>query len=108
MALYIDLDDVAEEDPELVDSICENTKRYARLFADSVQELLPLYKEREVSVCRKIQGKEHRVQFCQEDSQILLSELTERRRIMSFMLHFPPSACRWSVKISWMFTLSTG
>lgn len=47
--MYIDLDDVAEEDPELVDSICENTKRYARLFADSVQELLPQYKEREVS-----------------------------------------------------------
>ncbi|XP_036163736.1 DNA replication licensing factor MCM7 isoform X2 [Myotis myotis] len=46
--MYIDLDDVAEEDPELVDSICENTKRYARLFADSVQELLPQYKEREV------------------------------------------------------------
>ncbi|XP_023615367.1 DNA replication licensing factor MCM7 isoform X2 [Myotis lucifugus] len=48
VAMYIDLDDVAEEDPELVDSICENTKRYARLFADSVQELLPQYKEREV------------------------------------------------------------
>ncbi|XP_036267235.2 DNA replication licensing factor MCM7 isoform X3 [Pipistrellus kuhlii] len=46
--MYIDLDDVAEEDPELVDSICENTKRYAKLFADSVQELLPQYKEREV------------------------------------------------------------
>ncbi|XP_054570869.1 DNA replication licensing factor MCM7 isoform X2 [Eptesicus fuscus] len=48
VAMYIDLDDIAEEDPELVDSICENTKRYARLFADSVQELLPQYKEREV------------------------------------------------------------
>nr|KAF6490175.1 minichromosome maintenance complex component 7 [Molossus molossus] len=48
VAMYIDLDDVAEEDPELVDSICENTKRYARLFAESVQELLPQYKEREV------------------------------------------------------------
>ncbi|KAF6357204.1 minichromosome maintenance complex component 7 [Rhinolophus ferrumequinum] len=48
VAMYIDLDDVAEEDPELVDSICENTKRYARLFADTIQELLPQYKEREV------------------------------------------------------------
>lgn len=48
VAMYIDLDDVAEEDPELVDSICENTRRYARLFADCVQELLPQYKEREV------------------------------------------------------------
>lgn len=52
--MYVDLDDVAEEDPELVDSICENTKRYARLFADTIQELLPQYKEREVSAgkCR--------------------------------------------------------
>lgn len=58
--MYIDLDDVAEEDPELVDSICENTKRYAKLFADTVQELLPQYKEREVSVCRKTQDKKLR------------------------------------------------
>ncbi|XP_067561787.1 DNA replication licensing factor MCM7 isoform X2 [Pseudorca crassidens] len=48
VAVYIDLDDVAEDDPELVDSICENTKRYAKLFADAIQELLPQYKEREV------------------------------------------------------------
>ncbi|XP_038624223.1 DNA replication licensing factor MCM7 [Tachyglossus aculeatus] len=47
VALYVDLDDVGEEDPELVDSICENTKRYARLFSDAVQELLPQYKEKE-------------------------------------------------------------
>uniref|UniRef100_A0A6I8R0S9 DNA replication licensing factor MCM7 n=1 Tax=Xenopus tropicalis TaxID=8364 RepID=A0A6I8R0S9_XENTR len=48
VALYIDLDDLAEEDPELVDAICENTRRYTNLFADAVQELLPQYKEREV------------------------------------------------------------
>lgn len=48
MALYVDLDDIAEDDPELVDSICENAKRYSRLFADVVQELLPEYKEKEV------------------------------------------------------------
>uniref|UniRef100_A0A8I3MMX3 DNA replication licensing factor MCM7 n=2 Tax=Canis lupus familiaris TaxID=9615 RepID=A0A8I3MMX3_CANLF len=48
VAMYIDLDDVAEDDPELVDSICENARRYTRLFADAVQELLPQYKEREV------------------------------------------------------------
>lgn len=58
VAMYVDLDDVAEDDPELVDSICENARRYARLFADAVQELLPQYKEREVSGCRKTQGKE--------------------------------------------------
>ena len=57
MAKYVDLDDIAEDDPELVDSICENTKRYARLFADAVQELLPQYKEREV---RKMQGTQLR------------------------------------------------
>lgn len=48
VALYVDLDDIAEDDPELVDSICENAKRYSRLFADVVQELLPEYKEKEV------------------------------------------------------------
>lgn len=48
VALYVDLDDVAEDDPELVDSICENAKRYSKLFADVVQELLPEYKEKEV------------------------------------------------------------
>lgn len=56
VAMYIDLDDVAEDDPELVDSICENARRYTRLFADAVQELLPQYKEREVSGCRTTQG----------------------------------------------------
>lgn len=50
--MYVDLDDVAEDDPELVDSICENAKRYGRLFADAIQELLPQYKEREVSIWR--------------------------------------------------------
>ncbi|GCC18435.1 hypothetical protein chiPu_0021670 [Chiloscyllium punctatum] len=49
VALYIDLDDVAEEDPELVDSICDNTRRYVSLFADAVQELLPRYRQKEVA-----------------------------------------------------------
>lgn len=44
----VDLDDVAEEDPELVESICENAKRYIALFSDSVHELLPEYREHEV------------------------------------------------------------
>ncbi|XP_052005836.1 DNA replication licensing factor mcm7-A-like isoform X1 [Xyrauchen texanus] len=48
VALVVDLDDVAEEDPELVESVCENTKRYTTLFADAVHELLPEYREREV------------------------------------------------------------
>ncbi|XP_025921527.1 DNA replication licensing factor MCM7 [Apteryx rowi] len=49
VALYVALDDVAEDDPELADAACENAKRYSRLFADAVHELLPQYKEREVT-----------------------------------------------------------
>ncbi|NXF60044.1 MCM7 factor, partial [Ciccaba nigrolineata] len=49
VALYVALDDVAEDDPELAEAACDNAKRYSRLFADAVHELLPLYKEREVS-----------------------------------------------------------
>nr|XP_020480415.1 DNA replication licensing factor MCM7 isoform X1 [Monopterus albus] len=48
VALFVELDDVAEEDPELVESICENAKRYTGLFADAVHELLPEYKERDI------------------------------------------------------------
>ncbi|XP_061091458.1 DNA replication licensing factor MCM7 [Conger conger] len=47
VALVVDLDDMAEEDPELVESVCENAKRYTGLFADAVHELLPEYRERE-------------------------------------------------------------
>lgn len=46
--MYVDLDDVAEEDPELVDAICENTKRYERIFADAIWQLLPQYRQKEV------------------------------------------------------------
>lgn len=48
LSMWIDLDDVAEEDPDLVESICENAKRYSALVADAVHELLPEYKERDV------------------------------------------------------------
>ena len=48
MALNVDLDDVQEHDPDLCDAIMENARRYTRLFADVVQELLPNYKEKEV------------------------------------------------------------
>lgn len=50
VSLFVELDDVAEEDPELVESICENAKRYTGLFADAVHELLPEYKERDVCI----------------------------------------------------------
>lgn len=48
VGLFVELDDVAEEYPELVESICENAKRYSNLFADAVHELLPEYKEKDV------------------------------------------------------------
>lgn len=48
VSLFVELDDVAEEYPELVESVCENAKRYSGLFADAVHELLPEYKERDV------------------------------------------------------------
>lgn len=50
VSVFVELDDVAEEDPELVESICENAKRYTGLFADAVHDLLPEYKERDVRV----------------------------------------------------------
>lgn len=48
VALVIDVDDVAESDPDLADGIVDNTRRYITLFGDAVHELLPEYKEREV------------------------------------------------------------
>lgn len=50
MSLYVELDDVSEEDLQLVESICENAKRYTAIFADAVHELLPEYKEKEVRI----------------------------------------------------------
>ncbi|NXF93925.1 MCM7 factor, partial [Eubucco bourcierii] len=50
VALYVALDDVAEEDPELAEAVVENVRRYGRLCAEAVQELLPLYLRREVTV----------------------------------------------------------
>ncbi|XP_067014629.2 DNA replication licensing factor Mcm7 [Anabrus simplex] len=48
IALTIDLDDVRDFEPDLVDSIVKNTRRYTTLFADVVAELLPVYKQKEV------------------------------------------------------------
>ncbi|CAF1017241.1 unnamed protein product [Adineta ricciae] len=47
-SLVIDLDDIAIVDPELADAIGENTRRYAQLFSQVVQELLPELKDKEV------------------------------------------------------------
>lgn len=57
VSLSVELDDVAEEYPELVESICENAKRYTGLFADAVHELLPEYKERDVRIFLAFAGR---------------------------------------------------
>nr|XP_060627488.1 DNA replication licensing factor MCM7-like [Anolis sagrei ordinatus] len=54
--LRVDLDDVAEEDPALAESACENAPRYQRLFADAAARLLPAYKQREVSTRHNRRG----------------------------------------------------
>ncbi len=40
VSLYVDLGHVMTHDPELAESIRENAKRYATLFADTVDELV--------------------------------------------------------------------
>jgi DNA replication licensing factor MCM7 len=47
--LTIDLDDVNEHDPDLAEAIIENARRYTNLYSDAVSEMLPNYKEREVT-----------------------------------------------------------
>ena len=49
VALVIDLDHVQDYDPDLGDAIVENSRRYVSLFSDAVQDLLPEYKQKEVS-----------------------------------------------------------
>lgn len=49
VALTIDLDDLADYDPDLSEAIVENTRRYTGIFSDVVQDILPNYKEKEVS-----------------------------------------------------------
>lgn len=46
--LVIDLEDVAEFDSDLAEQIVDNARRYALIFGEAVQELLPNYKEHEV------------------------------------------------------------
>jgi len=46
--LTIDLDDVAQEDEELAESIRSNTRRFNLLTAEAVEALLPEYRTREV------------------------------------------------------------
>lgn len=46
--MTVDLDDVAEMHEDLAEAIQLNTRRYATLFADAVQEMLPNYRTRRV------------------------------------------------------------
>ena len=57
--LEIDLDDIMDHDPELAEAIIENSRRYQALFADAVAELLPQYKEKDVSVFSVTSGLAH-------------------------------------------------
>eukprot|EP00111_Clytia_hemisphaerica_P020026 TCONS_00059060-protein len=46
--LSIEIDDVQKHDEELAENILKNTRRYSRLVSDSVFDLLPDYKQREI------------------------------------------------------------
>ena len=47
--LVIDLDDIQEVDPDLATAVEENTRRYVLLFSTVVQEILPDYRQKDVS-----------------------------------------------------------
>lgn len=46
--LEVDLDDLRTHDESLCDAVLENTKRYSAMFCDVVQELLPVYRDKQV------------------------------------------------------------
>lgn len=48
-AMYIDLSDLDDYDSTLAARVTRNTKRYLSFFYEIVQELLPDYKEKEVT-----------------------------------------------------------
>lgn len=50
VALQIDIDDVTTHDEDLSKAILANTKRYSAIFSDVVQELLPVYREKQVDI----------------------------------------------------------
>lgn len=47
--LCIELDDLETFDPDLTESVLNNTKRYVTITSDIVHKLLPQYKRTEVS-----------------------------------------------------------
>ncbi|GLG99947.1 DNA replication licensing factor MCM7 [Gryllus bimaculatus] len=50
VAVTIDLDDLSEFNPDLVEIITNNTRRYVQIFGDVIYNLLPQYKEKEVEI----------------------------------------------------------
>ena len=51
MALEVEIDDIASHDPDLSQAMLTNTKRYHTMFTEVVQELLPIYKDKDVRSC---------------------------------------------------------
>ena len=47
--MWIDMDDIAVYDSELVEPIVENARRYTNMICDIVHEILPTYKTQRVS-----------------------------------------------------------
>ncbi|XP_059143949.1 DNA replication licensing factor mcm7-like [Physella acuta] len=48
VALTVDVDHLSDFDPDLADSVLENSRRYVQIFGEVVHELLPEFKTREV------------------------------------------------------------
>lgn len=87
VGLFVELDDVAEEYPELVESICENAKRYGSLFADAVHELLPEYKEKDVRTSERRSLQSQQTCIC-----------------TVIVKHLSTCSARWWPKTLWMCT----
>lgn len=49
VSLHIELDDLDHFDNSLADAVSANARRYTSMIADVVQDLLPSYKDHEVS-----------------------------------------------------------
>ncbi|XP_046988430.1 DNA replication licensing factor Mcm7 [Schistocerca americana] len=49
VAMFIELDDLYEFDSTFMESVIMNTRRYVNIFSEVVEELLPDYKEHEVT-----------------------------------------------------------
>lgn len=49
VALEVDIDDVIAHDEGLGKAVQANTKRYSNIFSEVVQELLPVYRDKQVA-----------------------------------------------------------